>query len=43
VFISMPEFGSHDIVVDFKVKANGLHDRAGKYFGEIAFTVMPPA
>jgi hypothetical protein len=41
VAISEPALGSHDIVIDFKVKANGLNDLAGKYSGTIAFTVMP--
>jgi hypothetical protein len=41
VVISEPKYGSHDIVVDFKVQANGANDRAGKYYGTIAFTVMP--
>lgn len=42
VVVSEPTFGSHDIKIDFMVKANGLLDRAGKYSGTIAFTVMPP-
>ena len=41
VVISGPAFGSHEVVIDFKVKANGANDRAGKYYGMIAFTVMP--
>jgi hypothetical protein len=43
IAISRPEFGSHDIKVDFMVKANGVFDRAGIYSGTIAFTIMPPA
>ena len=43
VIISKPEFGTHDIIIDFKVKANGAYDRAGCYSGTIAFTIMPPA
>ena len=42
VAISDPAFGSHDIVVDLKIKAVGLHERSGEYIGEIAFTIMPP-
>ena len=42
VVISGPAVGSHDIVVDFKVKADGEYKRAGEYYGTIAFTVMPP-
>lgn len=43
VALSWPTFGSHDIQIDFMVKAHGVFDRAGKYSGTIAFTVMPPA
>ena len=42
VKISKPMFGSHDIKIDFMVKANGQFDRAGKYSGTIAFTILPP-
>lgn len=42
VTISEPMFGSHDIKIDFLVKANGQFDRAGKYSGTIAFTILPP-
>jgi hypothetical protein len=42
VVISEPTFGSHEIVIDFLVKANGAFDRAGKYSGMIAFTILPP-
>jgi len=42
VVVSGPAVGSHDVVIDFKVEANGLKDRAGKYSGTIAFTIMPP-
>ena len=42
VIISQPAFGSHDIQVDFMVKANGELKRAGKYSGVIAFTILPP-
>jgi len=42
VVISEPTFGSHEIVIDFLVKANGAFDRAGKYSGTIAFTILPP-
>jgi hypothetical protein len=41
VAISEPAFGSHDIVIDFKVKASEFMEPAGKYTGTIAFTVMP--
>jgi len=43
VVVSMPTFGSHDINIDFMVKANGVLQRAGKYSGVIAFTILPPA
>lgn len=42
VIISKPTFGSHEIAIDFLVRANGSFDRAGKYSGAIAFTVLPP-
>ena len=42
VIISEPTFGTHEIKIDFLVKANGKIDRAGKYSGAIAFTVLPP-
>ncbi|MBN2590897.1 MAG: hypothetical protein JXA96_13615 [Sedimentisphaerales bacterium] len=42
VIVSEPAFGSHEIKIDFMVKANGEFDRAGKYSGAIAFTVLPP-
>lgn len=42
VIISEPAYGSHDIKIDFLVKANGYFDRAGSYSGSIAFTVLPP-
>jgi|WetSurMetagenome_2_1015567.scaffolds.fasta_scaffold586285_1 hypothetical protein len=43
VAISIPDYGSHDIVVDFMVKTKGVIYRQGDYTGSIAFTVMPPA
>lgn len=42
VIISRPKFGSHDIIIDFMVKANGEFDLAGTYSGSMAFTVLPP-
>ncbi len=42
VILSKPMFGSHDIKIDFLVKANGPFDRAGNYSGTIAFTILPP-
>lgn len=42
VNLSKPTFGSHDIKIDFLVKANGQFDRAGSYSGTIAFTILPP-
>jgi hypothetical protein len=42
VLISEPTIGSHDIVIDFKVKASGTVERAGRYAGTIAFTILPP-
>ena len=43
VVISEPAIGSHDINIDFKVKANGvLLDNPGTYSGTLVFTVMPP-
>jgi len=45
VVISLPEAGSHDIVVDFEIKANtqGVLDYAGRYSGTLTFTILPPA
>ncbi len=42
VVLSKPMFGSHDIKIDFLVKANSSFDRAGNYSGSIAFTILPP-
>jgi len=42
VVISRPTFGSHDIIIDFLVKANGRFDPAGTYSGSMAFTILPP-
>jgi hypothetical protein len=42
VIVSEPAFGSHEIKIDFMVKANGEFHRAGTYSGAIAFTVLPP-
>lgn len=42
VVISKPAEGSHDIVIDFKVKAKGIYDKPGSYCGTLVFTVMPP-
>lgn len=42
VVISEPEFGSHDIELNFKLQATHF-DYAGKYSGTIIFTIMPPA
>lgn len=40
VAISKPAIGSHDIVIDFKVKAIEFNEPAGKYSGTLVFTVM---
>ena len=40
VLISKPEMGSHDIDLSFKLKVNPF-ETAGKYKGNITFTVMP--
>jgi hypothetical protein len=44
VVISAPTTGSHDIVVDFEIKANtqGVLDYAGRYSGTLTFTILPP-
>jgi len=41
VVISEQAIGSHDILVKFKVNVD-FTARAGKYSGNIVFTVMPP-
>jgi hypothetical protein len=41
VVISEPAIGSHDVMVKFKIQLD-FNDRAGKYSGNIVFTVMPP-
>ena len=43
VVISESAIGSHDINIDFQVKANGISiDNPGMYSGTLVFTVMPP-
>jgi hypothetical protein len=42
VSISETTEGSHDITADFKIDTN-IKDRAGRYSGSLAFTVMPPS
>jgi hypothetical protein len=42
VLVSEPAVGSRDIVIDLKVKASGKVERAGRYAGTIAFTILPP-
>jgi len=41
VAISMPETGSHDIGLDFRLDILAS-DYSGRYTGTITFTVMPP-
>lgn len=41
VVISEPAIGNHDVLVKFKVQLD-FKDAAGKYSGNIVFTVMPP-
>jgi hypothetical protein len=42
ITISKPTAGSHEIELHFKVKTS-IKDLAGKYQGELIFTIMPPA
>jgi hypothetical protein len=42
VAISETTMGSHKIEMSFKIKTY-LKDRAGRYSGTLAFTVMPPS
>ena len=42
VAISETMTGSHDIKMNFKIKTD-MRDRAGRYRGILAFTVMPPS
>lgn len=42
VSISETTQGSHDINMNFKIQT-ALKDRAGRYSGMLAFTVMPPS
>ena len=42
VAISETTEGSHDIKMSFKIQT-GIKDRAGRYSGTLAFTVMPPS
>ncbi len=42
VAISKPEIGSHNIVLDLRVKTQFL-DPAGEYTGTLMLTIMPPA
>ena len=42
VAISETTEGSHDITMSFKVQTD-IKDRAGRYSGTLAFTVMPPS
>ena len=42
VAISKPATGSHDILLNFRVKNNKFHGIAGKYTGTIVLTIMPP-
>ncbi len=42
VAISETTEGSHDIKMNFKIKTL-ITDRAGRYSGTLAFTVMPPS
>jgi hypothetical protein len=42
VIIAGTDFGSEDISIDFKVKANSIRDIHGTYTGKLTFTFMPP-
>jgi hypothetical protein len=42
VAISETTNGSHDIKMNFKIKTD-MKDRAGRYSGILAFTIMPPS
>lgn len=42
VAISKPATGSHDILLNFRVKNNKFEGIAGKYTGTIVLTIMPP-
>jgi hypothetical protein len=42
VAISETTEGSHDIKMNFKIKTD-MKDRAGRYSGVLAFTIMPPS
>jgi hypothetical protein len=42
VSISETEEGSHDITMNFKIDTT-IKDRAGRYSGSLAFTIMPPS
>ncbi len=42
VAISKTTIGSHDILLNFRVKNNKFYGTAGKYTGTIVLTIMPP-
>ena len=41
VVISEADFGQHDIKLDFKVEADFMNDKTGRYKGTLAFTYLP--
>ena len=42
VAVSMPEMGSHNVVLNFRVQT-AFQDRDGKYGGTLVLTIMPPS